>query len=373
MPLPAPMSASMPTDLGRPIRLDIDRRAFVHNIELAERLAAPAKTLVVIKADAYGHGMLEMARLAGERDLAVASSDEAQRLGLAGINNRTWVLEGPFSTKCLALSTKQPLVWVVHSTWQLALIEQCSHLNLSIWLKLDTGMHRLGFAPEQVAELKQWLSKQAHVEFFGWFTHFANGDQWQHGMTDAQQACMQQTLSAAGVDHQPQCLANSAGLLKHKLSLHDWVRPGIMLYGGISRLQQGELQNEQQRPVMRLHSRVMALRSVAVGESVGYGATWLAERDSVIATVAVGYGDGYPRSAPNGTPVLVAGQRAALAGRVSMDMIGVDVTDISGVQVGDEVELWGPKLPIEDVAEYAGTISYELMTRVTARVPKVYF
>ena len=368
---------------GRPVRALIDKAAFRHNIELAEALASPAQALVVVKADAYGHGMLELASAAGDRDLGVASSDEALRLHEAGVTNRTWVLEGPFSDQCFKLSKVHDIVWVIHSDWQLALLTENSDQAHKVWFKIDSGMHRLGFAPEKVPFLLDWLSKSSEVSLLGWFTHFSSSDEWQTPHTQRQMAVFNDAVSQSStqnnsVDDNPAlCLANSAAVLKHPLSHQDWVRPGIMLYGGISKLDSAEdcksLEGQSvQRAVMTFRSAVMALRKIKKGEAVGYGRTWTAERDSMIATIAVGYADGYPRHAPNGTPVLVKGQRAALVGRVSMDMITVDVTDLTSVAIGDEVELWGKALPIEEVAECAGTISYELMTRITDRVPKVY-
>lgn len=355
---------------GRPVRAYIDTSAFVHNIELAERLAPDARALVVLKANAYGHGMVELAKHCGERDFAVASSDEALVLVQAGFRNRIWVLEGPFSARCLALSDQENIVWVVHSQWQLDLISRHSRRAQSLWLKIDTGMHRVGFLPESVNASVQFCLANEQIELQGLFTHFACSDEPGNALTKEQLAQIQ-TLQKqlAPLNELPLCNANSAALMSFPKSHGAWVRPGIMLYGGMSLHAETRC---KQRPVMHLKSAVMALREIDAGQSVGYGQTWTAPRRSIIATVAIGYADGYPRHAPNGTPVWIKAQEVPLVGRVSMDMITVDVTDLSGIQIGDEVELWGAHIPVERVAQMAQTISYEILSHVSQRVPRIY-
>lgn len=355
---------------GRPVRAYINRNAFRHNLELAESLAKPAQALVVLKADAYGHGMLEMAAAAGTRHFAVASSDEASRLIQAGFKNPIWVLEGPFDHSCLQRTQSHPIHWVVHSLWQLELLARHQDFQpFKVWLKLDTGMHRLGLSPDELDLALEKISALESTELVGVFTHFASSESPDRRTTDCQKAEFENIIASRGLGSLAQSMANSAGILRHDDSHRQWVRPGIMLYGGIRACDSA---HHPQKAVMRLCSAVMALRKVPKGDSVGYGGTWTAARDSLVATVAIGYGDGYPRHAPNGTPVLVAGRRAPLVGRVSMDMITVDVSELESVRVGDEVELWGQDLPAEEVAASADTISYTLFTGITARVPKIY-
>lgn len=385
-----------PAEQGRPVRARISKDAFAHNLRLAQQLAYPAQALAVLKADAYGHGLIEMAQVVSDLDssnpcdIGVASSDEAQRLYQAGIRSRVWVLEGPFTETCLRLNQVQDLVWVIHSHWQLDLLSALPEQGFKIWLKLDSGMHRLGFALDQVPVLQKWLDQHPKIQCLGWMTHFACSDDAQSSHTTKQLAAFEQALealpeslsnrlSSASQNQSFQhnsarpalCVANSAALLQFPLSHKDWVRPGIMLYGGLTACESGG-DSVSQKAVMQLTSAVMALRTIPAGEGVGYGFRWRAPRESRIATVAIGYGDGYPRHAPDGTPVWINSQRAPLVGRVSMDMITIDVTDLGQVDIGDEVELWGPSLSVEEVAHHCRTISYELLTRVTARVPKIY-
>ena len=360
---------SAPASSGRPLKATIRTEAFLHNIELAQQQSPESQVLVVIKADAYGHGVLPLARAVQGRSLAVATPGEAELLLSAGIRNEIWVLEGPFSRKCLELeSPDNSIVWVIHDVSQLEWLEQsCDESSaIRIWLKIDTGMHRLGFPAEQVPETLQRIARQTGIQLEGIMTHFANSEFTGDESVKAQITRFDQVIEANALESLPQSLCNSAGILNWPEARRQWLRPGISLYGGYA------TSEVPYRAVMTLSSAVMALRWVEPGESVGYGSTWTASRRSLIATIAVGYGDGYPRHATNGTPVLVNGQRAPMAGRVSMDMITVDVTDIAGVEVGSEVELWGDALPVDEVADHAGTISYELLTQVTARVPREY-
>ena len=358
---------------GRPVKAVIDRSAFKHNIQVVQTLAPNSKVLVVIKADAYGHGLIEMARVVDELSgLAVATAEEAQLLIEAGIKNTIWVLEGPFSVQCLALSTLHPIVWVLHSAWQLPLFGTFqSEKSFNVCLKIDTGMHRLGFPLDSVAEALKEINKLECIHLQACMSHFLSSDQENSDLVSQQAALFNDVLSANALESLPQTLANSGAILFYPETHCEWVRPGIMLYGGMPDPSQ-LAQDRHLRPVMRFESAVMSLRHILKGEPVGYGAAWVAERDSVIAIVAGGYGDGYPRQAPNGTPLVVAGQIASLAGRVSMDMLAIDVTDLKGVKVGDPVEFWGKYVSVDQVAELSGTISYELLTGVTARVPRVY-
>ncbi len=354
--------------LGRPLRALIDCSAYQHNLQLIADRCAPAQVLAVIKADAYGHGMIEMARAAGEsRPLAVATPEEAMRLLENGIRNEIWVLEGPFSSHCLALSERhENIVWVVHQLSQLKMMAGNKDSSHQVWLKLDSGMHRLGFQPYLFESALAFIQEAANISLTGCATHLASSELVDSSSVISQIQMFDDVIKTNDLLDLPQSISNSGAIINYPESYRSVVRPGIASYGAM----QTPLLSF--KPVMTLRSAVMALREVPLGESVGYGGTWTAERPSLIATIAGGYGDGYPRHAKNGTPVLVNGQRAGLAGRVSMDMLTVDVTDLANVSLGDPVELWGDKLPIEEVAQCADTISYELLTSVTSRVPRFY-
>ena len=239
-------------------------------------------------------------------------------------------------------------------------------LRPQVWLKVDTGMHRLGFQCHEIAEVLDsypWLRQPTTVLT----SHFACADDPEHPNNVAQLDSFTALLDEFGL---PGCMANTAAILRNPASIANWCRLGIGLYGA-SPVTGEPAADFQLTPAMTLSAQVIALHKINAGETVGYSQTWRARRDSVIATVGIGYADGYPRHCPSGTPVVVRRQRGKLVGRVSMDMITVDVTDIKGVELGDEVELWGKQLPVDEIAAQAGTISYELITRVSSRVPRV--
>tara|TARA_R110002073_G_scaffold100837_6_gene229334 strand:- start:6297 stop:7382 length:1086 start_codon:yes stop_codon:yes gene_type:complete len=356
--------------MARPCEARLDLAALRHNLALARSLAPQSSLMAVVKANAYGHGAMTMARaLEPLADaLAVASLEEALELRGAGIRCPLLLLQGVYHPDELPLAAEQQLWLTIDNATQVAWLEQATlPAPVHCWLKLDTGMHRLGAPPGQVAELHRRLlacGKLAGPPVLT--THFACADQLDHPATAAQIERFEQlTGPLAGV----RSAANSPATLAWPASHYDWIRPGFMLWGN-SPFTVPHPQADTLRPVMTLVSSVISLREVEAGECVGYGATWQATRPSRIATVTVGYGDGYPRGAGNGTPVLVKGHRAALAGRVSMDMITVDVTDLPPVAIGDPVVLWGNGLPVGEVAEHAQTIGYELLTRMPARVPR---
>jgi alanine racemase len=322
--------------------------------------------IAVIKANAYGHGLLTAAQaLAGADAFAVARAEEAVALREAGSAARIVLLEGFRDPEELALCARHGFEPFVHQDWQLALLEGWRGPEVfRAWLKVDSGMHRLGFAPAQArAAAARLAACRCVAQPAALATHLADAEQ-EGAQTPAQlEAFAAATAGLAG----ERSVANSAGLIAWPAARADWVRPGIMLYG-ISPFAGKTGADHGLRPVMTLETRVIALRDVAAGDRVGYGGSWSAPRASRIAVAAVGYGDGYPRAAGNGTPVAVGGRAAALAGRPSMDMLTVDVTDLPGVAVGDRVELWGREVPVERVAAAAGTIAYELTCRVGRRV-----
>jgi len=355
--------------MARPNQASIDLGALRHNVALARQLAPQSRIMAVVKANAYGHGAALIAgALAPHVDaLAVASIEEAHQLRYAGIETPILLLEGVFAKDELESAAELGL-WVTvtgerHVNW----LEQARlPAPLRCWLKVDTGMNRLGVAANRAYLCFQRLINCPNVrDGVVTYTHLATADDVMNPQTRRQLAAFDALTFAA-----ERSAANSAGVLAWPEAHYDWVRPGYMLYGNSPMI--AEHPNAKSlRPVMTLTSAVIALREVGVGEAVGYGGTWIAQRPSRIATVTIGYGDGYPRHAANGTPVLVNGQRAPLAGRVSMDMITVDVTGLDAVQPGDRVELWGHDLPLAEVAEFADTVGYELTTRMPARTPRV--
>lgn len=360
--------------MSRPTEILIHRQALLNNCRLAHALSPKGKVVAVVKADAYGHGVQDIARtLAYEVDMfAVSCIEEAMTLRECGITNAILLLEGCFSADELTTATEQNFELVVHSNEQIAMLAASELTSaLTIWLKIDTGMHRLGINPEETLAAHNTLLALPCVKKIILTTHLASADCADKQYTQMQLARFSEAIAplqrqAPGLESS---IANSAGILAWPESRSDWNRPGIMLYG-ITPFEFGHAEGDRLQPVMSFNSKVIALRDIEAGESVGYGNTWTAKRPSRIATVAVGYGDGYPRTAKSGTPVLVNGQRAALAGRVSMDMISVDVTDIEPVKVGDAVELWGQHLHANEVARWADSIGYELVTRMPKRTKR---
>lgn len=321
----------------------------------------------MIKANAYGHGLLTAAEaLAGADAFAVARLEEAVALRAAGCRARIVLLEGYRDGAELAAAARLGLEPFVHQDSQLGLLDAWRGPEvLRVWLKLDSGMHRLGFDPSEFASAAARLAGcRAVAQPVALATHLAESEQADGTITRAQLQTFD--LATAGLPGE-RCIANSAALIAWAEARADWVRPGIMLYG-ISPFAAKTGRELGLVPVMTLETRVIALRDIAAGDRVGYGGGWQAERASRIAVAAAGYGDGYPRSAANGTPVSVNGQEARLAGRPSMDMLTIDVTGLAGVAIGDRVELWGDEVPVERVAAAAGTIAYELTCRVGRRV-----
>jgi alanine racemase len=358
--------------MARPNRAGLDLDALRHNLAHARKLAPDTRVMAVIKANAYGHGAVTVANcLAPHTDaFAVACIEEALELRQAGISVPILLLEGVFQADELSLAAQHNFWLMIDAEGQLRQLE-AARLSQPVhcWLKVDSGMHRLGIAPDNTRAFFQRLKNAASVQDdIVLCTHFACADELDSDQTKRQIEVFDRSCEGLSA---PQSCANSPGILGWPESHRQWIRPGYMLYGNSPFGTDSHHNTTELRPVMTLSSAIISLREVQRGHSVGYGAGWTAQRNSRIATVTIGYGDGYPRSAKNGTPVLVNGQRASLAGRVSMDMITVDVTDLADVEVGDEVTLWGPQLPIAEVAQWADTIGYELTTRMPARTPRV--
>lgn len=345
----------------------IDREAVAGNLRRVRELAGGARVMAVVKADAYGHGLARClpALLAADL-LAVATLDEAREVRELAPDVPLLLLEGVMSSAELEQVSKLGLEIVVHCPEQLAWLERAGRSpSKRLWLKVDSGMHRLGFPLPEVASVHRRLRVLGGVEEIVLMTHFACADQADHPLNRTQ---IERFDAATAELEGPRCMANSAALLNLPVTRRDWVRAGLLIYGA-SPLPDRDGEALGLAPAMTLQTRLMAVNRVAAGESIGYGARLRVERDSRIGVAAIGYGDGYPRNMPDGAPVRVNGTIQPLAGRVSMDMITIDLTDQPEAGVGDPVVLWGPGLPIERVARAVGTIPYELMCRVTRRVP----
>jgi len=345
----------------------IDLSALRHNLRRVYSAAPGCRVAVALKANAYGHGLLRTARaLAAADAFAVARCDEALALREAGVRHPILVLEGFLQPEEVALCQQYELQATIHHESQLRMLELATlERPLSIWLKIDSGMHRLGFAPNRVPDALERLAACSNAAPHPrLMSHLARADDREDDYTRQQLDTFKAVTQGRMAERS---LANSGGILGWPETHFDWVRPGIMLYG-CSPFQQGDGAEQGLHPVMTLTSRLIAIQHYAAGEPVGYGGSWRCPQASRIGVVAIGYGDGYPRHAPSGTPVLVNGQRAALVGRVSMDMITVDLTALPHAQISDPVVLWGNGLPVEEVAQQAGSITYELFCKVTPRV-----
>lgn len=358
----------------RLIRARIDTAALRHNLGTMRAYAPRAKVMAVIKANAYGHGLVSTALALADADaLAVARIEEGVALRNAGVRAPIVLLEGVFDSEQLAESAHHRFELVVHDPVQLELLERHRGAErFVVWVKLDTGMNRLGFTPagftKALARLRALAVPALELRVM---THMARADERGEPMTREQLARFHTALAESKLDgaHRPvTSIGNSAAILAWPQAHGDWIRPGLALYG-VSPFASETADAHGLRPVMTLETTVLTVRAVQRGETVGYAGAWRAERDSAIAILAAGYGDGLPRSLGNGTPVLVGGARRPLVGRVSMDMIAVDVTDAPEVHAGQHAVVWGAGLPVEEVARHAGTIPYELLCGVSQRVP----
>jgi alanine racemase len=346
----------------------VDTVALAHNLGVVRRRAPRSRVMAVIKANGYGHGLISVARALASADaLAVARVDEGLAVRAAGIDQRTVLLEGVFDAEQLAAAAHAGFELVVHVPEQIELLRSApAGARFRIWLKLDSGMNRLGFKGAQFdAALAALAALPAVLKPVNLFTHLAAADDPEQPLTQQQLA---RFAAATGALPGERSIANSAALLGFPEAQADWVRPGLLLYG-VSPFEGSIGADHGLKPAMTLHSHLIAIKELAVGETVGYGGGWRALRPTRLAVAAVGYGDGYPRSLTSGSPVLVNGERAPLAGRVSMDMVGIDITDLAGsARLGDPVTLWGEGLPVEEVAVWANTIPYELLCGISQRV-----
>ncbi len=355
--------------MPRPLAAIINLAALQSNLALAHAAMPQAKTWAVVKANAYGHGLeFGMQGFANADGLSLIELDAAVRLREWGWHKPIMLLEGLFEPGDIAIADQHRLELVIHNEQQLAMLASAKvHAPFSIHLKINTGMNRLGFTPDSVPAVYQRLQAMPAVGTIAFMTHFANAEEQEPVLNVATQLSRfkQATAGLQG----SLSLANSAATLLHKELAADWIRPGVMLYGGSpgSRSAAGfDLQ-----PAMTLQSALIAVQRLKEGDAVGYGSQFIAAQAMRVGVVACGYADGYPRHAPTGTPILVDGVRTRVIGRVSMDMITVDLTPLPQADVGSSVILWGDGLPIEEVAAAAGTIGYELMCAITPRVPRI--
>ncbi len=359
--------------MARPIQAHIDSSALENNLRAVRRAAPSARIMAVIKADGYGHGMLRVAEALSASDgFALLDIQDAAQLREAGFRQKILLLEGAFTAEDMDIVARYDLACVIHSTWQIALLDAypgrlpSGKGALDVWLKVNSGMNRLGFAPQQAAQAMEQLRRHRAVRDITLMTHFANADE-ARGIAEP----LARFNGFAAPHRVARSLANSAALLRYPESHGDWVRPGLMLYGA-SPFADAGAQQFGLKPAMTLSSRIIAVQELRAGDEIGYGALFRAEREMRIGIVACGYADGYPRHAPNGTPLLVDGQTTQTLGRVSMDMLYADLSKLPQAGVGSSVVLWGEGMPIEEVARAAGTASYELMCALTERVPVVY-
>jgi alanine racemase len=359
--------------MPRPIRATIDISAMQHNLAVARRHAGARRVWAVVKANAYGHGIEVAVDAFQQADgLALLDLDEAQRARAAGWIKPILLLEGFFEAKDLSIVDRLGLSAVVHHIEQVKLLEQHApgQQPIGVYLKLNSGMNRLGFDdPVVVRSVLDRLQALSHVRIDALMTHLANADRLDpHGGPGSVDEQMQRFATLCGDWTGPTSVANSAALFFHPAVAGDAVRPGIVLYGAAP--DPAHIAAALQlRPAMHLRSHLIATQTIGAGVPIGYGAQYVAQSNVKVGVVACGYADGYPRHAPNGTPVSVLGVRVPTIGRVSMDMLCVDLASVPQADAGAEVELWGAQIPIDEVAAAAGTVGYELMCALAPRVP----
>lgn len=350
--------------MSRGTRATVHLNHLCHNLSVVRRSAPNCAVWAVVKANAYGHGLVPVAQcLAPLSDgLAVATLDEARTLRSAGVTAPILLMEGVVSAEQTRDALAAELELVIHHHTQILWLAQAQVVRpVRVWLKVDTGMRRLGVSARDVASYLTALEALSQVASVGLMTHYACADDPDSDMTQTQYAEIQPWLSG-----RESSLANSAAVLFWPEYQGTWVRPGIMLYGG-SPSAQHSATSLGLRHTMTLEAPIIALRDLQPGDTVGYGATFTATAPMRLATVAMGYADGYPRHAPTGTPAALKGQRTRVVGRISMDMLTVDVTSVPQAQLGDLVELWGGTVAVDEVAQAAGTIGYELLARLSIR------
>jgi alanine racemase len=364
--------------MSRPIKLRLFADALRSNLLVAQKMAPNSKVMAVVKANAYGHGVDFIAESWIENEpeaYAVISVDEARELRRHGVKSPIVLLEGLFRSESPAALIELNLQPVIHELGQLSQLLTMPDLVRElefVWLKVDTGMHRLGLEPHELQRVSQQL-RAAGVKSIGLMTHLSSADDIDNPVTQKQLAITARLAESDG--WAALSISNSSGLVGWSAAHANWVRPGILLFGE-SPFPAADSRRSAEKlglnAVMQFESEIISIRRIGSGEPVGYGGTWRAPRPMSVGHVAAGYGDGYPRNAPTGTPIRVDGIETITLGRVSMDSIAVDLSPIPDPKIGSTVELWGQNLPVARVAEAAGTIPYELLCGVTGRVPRVF-
>ena len=344
-------------------QISIDAEAFQHNLQRVKTFAADSKVIAVIKANAYGHGVLAAAEALSEADVfALATPNEAICLRQSGISKPLMVLQGFSSIEELKALAELDIQVVVHQSRQIDLLEQCPDVQLDVWLKIDTGMHRLGMPMEMAVSSYHRLQACQSVGQIRLMSHFANADEPGNLMNPEQLHAFSHVLTAIG--QAEASMANSAALVIMPESQMQWVRPGIMLYGS-SPIKNQTADELDLKPVMQFESKLLAVQLLKQGDVIGYGSTWQCPEDMKVGVVAAGYADGYPRHASSGTPVWINNTLCPLLGRVSMDSLCIDLRGVEA-DINQRVVLWGKELSVDVVAEHAGTIGYELLCHVGA-------
>ncbi len=358
--------------MTRPSRVIIDIKALEHNFSRIKELVHNSKIMAIIKADAYGHGIVRVAKTLRDADaFGVACLEEAEQLRVASITTPIILLEGPYKPNDLSLIIKLNLEVVIHNEYQLELLEK-SKIDgaIKVWLKIDTGMHRLGFSVDKTEEMLRRLMLCRNINSTPiLMSHLATANEKNHALTYQQLDTFREISKIVNIE---KTIANSAAVINFPDVHFDWVRPGLMLYG-VSPLINSCGHDHGLKSVMTLESEIISIQYLSKGEPVGYGATWRCPENMPVGIIAAGYGDGFPRHAKSGTPILVNNIRCPLIGRASMDMLTIDLRNQSNAKIGDRVVLWGGSLPIEEIATYAETIPYELLCGVHKRLQFVEY
>ena len=358
--------------MTRPSRVIIDIKALEHNFSRIKELVHNSKIMAIIKADAYGHGIVRVAKTLRDADaFGVACLEEAEQLRIASITTPIILLEGPYKPNDLSLIIKLNLEVVIHNEYQLELLEK-SKIDgpIKVWLKIDTGMHRLGFSVDKTEEMLRRLMLCRNINSTPiLMSHLATANEKNHALTYQQLDTFREISKIVNIE---KTIANSAAVINFPDVHFDWVRPGLMLYG-VSPLINSCGHDHGLKSVMTLESEIISIQYLSKGDPVGYGATWRCPENMPVGIIAAGYGDGFPRHAKSGTPILVNNIRCPLIGRASMDMLTIDLRNQSNAKIGDRVVLWGGSLPIEEIATYAETIPYELLCGVHKRLQFVEY
>ncbi|MBT3826930.1 MAG: alanine racemase [Nitrosomonadales bacterium] len=354
----------------RPLKAYINLSALTFNLQLVKKIAKNSKVMAVLKANAYGHGLVQSVKAIKSADgIAILTIEEAIKIRGAGFKNTILLLEGLFTAEDIYEAEKLELNLVVHNEQQIEYLNDATLKNpINVHLKINTGMNRLGFPPDQIDYLIENLNVNPNVSGITLMTHFATADE-KEGIAK-QLACFNRITNNYNFSSS---VANSAALYKFPEARLDWVRPGIMLYGA-SPFEDISAKKMDVKPVMSLISKIIAIQNIKKGQAVGYGNNYIAKKDMRIGIVACGYGDGYPRHAKTGTPVFVHHKNTTTVGRVSMDMLYVDISNIADAKIGSKVEMWGNHISVDEVAKNSGTVGYELLCNISAssRVPMEY-